>query len=198
VSERPGGARLLASLALALAATSSCATPGLVTQVASGECRAGVPHGRYELRGVDGVLSVEGAFADGEKQGVFHFYTTRGTEIAEIPYERNQKHGTVRLWYGELAYPDAAGRPKLQGAYANDRLDGTKESWWPSGAKRTREEFEAGALGRAQAWAENGAALTEAQASDRSARDAEADVKFYRILEGEIDRHPTPCTEPAA
>ena len=47
----------------------------------------------------DGRLRVVGAFAHGRKTGTFIFWNTSGARVAVIPYQDDEKAGTVALWY---------------------------------------------------------------------------------------------------
>lgn len=182
---------------LALVALARCISPG-APQVGVGDCRDAVRHGSYELRVVDGPVVATGTFVDGREDGVFTFYTTRGTKIAEIPYSDDAKSGTIRLWYGELAYPDAAGRLKLEAEYARDLANGLKRSWWPSGAKRSTELFRDGSPVQVEAWDEAGASFSRSESEQLSRDSARADARYYRILESEIDAYPPVCARPDA
>jgi antitoxin component YwqK of YwqJK toxin-antitoxin module len=174
-----------------------CVSPG-VRQVGLGDCRDGIRHGSYELQVIDGPVVATGSFVDGKKHGVFTFYSTGGTKLAEIPYSNDAKSGTIRLWYSELAFPEAAGRPKLEVEYKLDLADGLKRSWWPSGAKRSSELFRDGSLLQAEAWDEAGASLSRSESEQRSRNSSRADADYFRILESEIDAHPPACAGPAA
>jgi len=171
-----------------------CVSPGL-RQVGLGQCEDGVRHGGYQLRVVDGPVIATGSFVDGKKSGVFTFYSTRGTKLAEIPYADDVKSGTIRLWYGDSAYPEAAGRLKLEAQYTNDVANGQKQTWFPSGAKRYRAVYRDGSLVEAEAWNEAGGILSTSQAEQMLVGSAEADAKYYRILESEIDAYPPACVQ---
>jgi hypothetical protein len=169
-----------------------------VPQVGIGDCQAGMRHGPYKLRVVNGPTVATGFFVDGKKHGVFTFYTTGGTKVAEIPYANDAKTGTIRLWYSEFAYPDAAGRLKLEVEYKDDVANGHKRSWWPSGGKRSSELFQDGKSIEVEAWDEAGASLPRTSAEELSSHDADADEKYYRLLESEIDHYSPACVRPAA
>jgi hypothetical protein len=114
----------LCTLALALAA-------GVVVGQGygvEGACRAGLPHGSYELRGADGRLRVVGAFAQGRLTGTFIFWTAGGARLAVLPFDNEAKNGTVALWY---AAPDARieGGRRLEAPYVADLPHGIHRSW---------------------------------------------------------------------
>ena len=182
---------------LAIATLAGCISTG-VRQVGLGECRDAVRHGSYKLQVIDGPVIATGSFVDGRKHGVFTFYSTGGTKLAEIPYSNDAKSGTIRLWYGEFAYPDAAGRLKLEAEYTRNLANGVKQSWWPSGAKRSTELYRDGSAVQVEAWDEAGASLSRSQSEELSRDSAQADADYYRILESEIDSYPPPCARHAA
>ena len=185
-------AALLAMLTLA-----GCVSPG-VRQTGLGQCQDGIRDGWYKLQVVGGPVVATGSFVDGTKHGVFTFYSTGGTKLAEIPYSNDAKTGTIRLWYSEFAYPEATGRLKLEAECTSNLLDGRKRTWWPSGAKRSSELFRNGSLVEAEAWDEAGRSMSRSQADQLSRDSAEADAKYYRILESEVDAYPPACARPAA
>jgi antitoxin component YwqK of YwqJK toxin-antitoxin module len=178
-------------------ALAGCAAPR-VQQVGLGDCLNGKRHGPYTLQVVDGRVVVTGDFVDGRRDGTFVVYTTRGTKVAEIPYAKGAKTGTIRLWYGDFAYAEAAGRPKLEAEYANDVANGRKRSWWPSGEKRSSELFREGSLVEVEAWDPKGSSLSKSAAEEFSKSSAEADAKYYGIVESEVDAYPPSCARSAA
>jgi antitoxin component YwqK of YwqJK toxin-antitoxin module len=182
---------------LTMVSLAGCVSPG-VRQIGLGDCQDGIRHGSYKLQVVDGPVVATGSFVDGRKHGVFTFYSTGGTKLAEIPYSNDAKSGTIRLWYSEFAYPGAAGTLKLEVEYTSNHADGRRRSWWPSGAKRSTELFRDGSLIQAEAWDEAGARLSRSQAEYLSRDSAQADAKYYRILESEIDAYLPACVRPAA
>ena len=169
-------------------------SPGL-RQVGLGQCQDGIRDGWYKLQVVDGPVIATGSFVDGKKSGVFTFYSTGGTKLAEIPFADDVKSGTIRLWYGEFAYPEAAGRLKLEAEYVNNLASGQKRTWFPSGAKRYSAVYRDGSLVDAEAWNEAGGTLSRSQAEQVLIGSAEADAKYYRILESEIDAYPPACVQ---
>jgi hypothetical protein len=177
---------------LLLGALTGCVSSG-VQQVGAGKCKGHLRHGPYKLRIVDGPVVVSGDFVKGKKHGLFTFYTAGGTKVAEIPYRHDEKNGTIRLWYTELAFPGAAGRPKLDAEYKSNLENGKKQSWWPSGSIRSIESFRNGSLLQAEAWDETGASLSRSEAEELATKSAEADTEYYRTLESEVDAHPPLC-----
>jgi len=163
--------------ALAIAQAQALAQPYVVV----GECRAGVANGGYELRTSDGRLRVVGAFAQGHLTGTFIFWTAGGARVAVLPFDNDAKNGTVALWYTAPDAQQEAGR-RLESPYVDDRPQGVTRSWHPNGAPRAEYHYEHGVLTEADAWTIAGAPLSDAEANDLQARDAEADDRFYATL----------------
>ena len=62
-------------------------------------CRDGYPHGAYELRSASGELRVAGAFNRGKRTSSFLFWSGKGVRIAHIPFDEDERSGTLSLWY---------------------------------------------------------------------------------------------------
>ena len=98
--------RLLILVALLGAASADAQTP-----IAQGACRDGVPHGAWQIAAGGGRLRALGAFNRGKRTGSFIFWNAAGVRIAHVPYEEDEKNGTLALWYPTLARgPDAQQR----------------------------------------------------------------------------------------
>ena len=164
------------ALAIAQAQAQAQAQPYVV-----GQCRAGVAHGGYELRMPDGRLRVVGAFAQGRMTGTFIFWTAGGARVDVLPFDNDDKNGTVALWYVAPDAQQEAGR-KLESPYFGDRPHGVTRSWHPNGAPRAEYHYEHGVLTEAHAWTIAGAPLSDAEANDLQARDTEADDRLYATL----------------
>ena len=193
LKRRLGAARIRLTLGVGV-----CAAAGATLAqpyVATGQCRAGVPHGGYELRMPDGRLRAVGAFSEGRKTGTFIFWTSGGARIAVIPFDNDMRTGTVALWYTAPDGRSESGH-KLEAPYVDDRPHGIKRSWYADGAPRAEYRYEHGDLVEAMAWTERGGALTEAEARDLAAHDAESDDRYLASLLG-IVRDNLPACEPA-
>jgi antitoxin component YwqK of YwqJK toxin-antitoxin module len=158
----------------------------------TGSCRDGLPHGNYELRTADGRLRVAGAFAQGRKTGTFIFWTRGGGRIAVVPYDEDARSGTVALWYVTSEGRVESGR-RLEAPYVGDRLHGVARSWYPNGAPRAEYSYEHGQLSQARAWTEAGAVLSDAEASARAVRDAEADQRLLDEIVAMVYEHLPRC-----
>ena len=163
--------------------------------LASGQCRAGVPNGGYELRTPDGRLRVVGAFAQGKKTGTFIFWTSGGGRIAVLPFDNDARTGTLALWYLAPDDRSEAGR-KLEAPYVDDQPHGIKRSWFADGALRAEYRYEHGVLVEASAWTERGTPLPDAEARSLAARDAQNDDRYFASLVEVVHDH-LPLCEPA-
>jgi antitoxin component YwqK of YwqJK toxin-antitoxin module len=186
---------LLAALALVATATAT-ATAAAQDLVVEGNCREGQAHGGYELRGPGGQVRVVGAFNKGKRAGSFLFWSSTGARVAQLPFEEDVLSGTLALWYVN-AERGGEPKPKLEAAYAQGLLSGSKRSWHPNGRLRTDLRYDRGALVEARAYSEAGKPLPEAEARALAARDLVADEKYYASLDAIVRSHLPRC-EPAS
>jgi antitoxin component YwqK of YwqJK toxin-antitoxin module len=185
-------ARLIACGAFA-AVFGAWATPVPAQQfriVAS--CRDGFPHGAYELRSANGQLRVAGAFNRGKRTSSFLFWTGNGVRVAHIPFDEDQKSGTLSLWYAD-ARPGREPQQKLEAVFSAGQRNGTTRSWHANGRTRTMLRYEHGELVEAQAWTASGVALSESAARDLAARDREDDERYYASLDAIVMSHLPRC-----
>jgi hypothetical protein len=157
-----------------------------------GACRGGVPHGAYELHTQDGRLQVVGAFTQGRKTGTFIFWNSSGARVAVIPYQDDDKAGTVALWY---TAPGARRelRRKLEAPYVENRLQGIKRSWYPRGTRRGEFRYQRGVLIDATAWEDDGTPRPKPEAEARAAADEITDKQLLAGLESLIHDHLPHC-----
>ena len=160
-----------------------------------GNCRDGLPHGAYELKGAGGQVRAVGAFSKGRRTGSFLFWSTSGVRVAQLPYDDDALSGTLALWY---ALPGRGGEPvpRLEAVYAQGRLAGLKRSWYPDGRLRAEFRYDRGALVSARAFTESGKAMADADAWAMAERDLGYDDKFVASLDATI-RANLPRCEPA-
>jgi len=157
-----------------------------------GACRGGVPHGAYELHAHDGRLRVVGAFTQGRKTGTFIFWNSSGARVAVIPYQDDDKAGTVALWY---TAPGARRelRRKLEAPYVENRLQGIKRSWYPRGTRRAEVRYQRGFLIDATAWEDDGTPRPKPEAEAQAAADEISDKQLFAVLETLIYNHLPHC-----
>ena len=181
---------MLASCALTLALAPAAGAAQTFEVV--GACRNGVANGAYELRMQDGRLRVVGAFAHGRKTGTFIFWNSSGARVAVIPYQDDEKAGTVALWY---TVPGARRelQRKLEAPYVENRLHGIKRSWNPRGGRRAEFRYQRGALIDAKAWGDDGTPRPKPEAEAQAAADEATDKQLFAALEALIHDHPPHC-----
>jgi antitoxin component YwqK of YwqJK toxin-antitoxin module len=155
-------------------------------------CRDGYPHGAYELRSAGGQLRVAGAFNRGKRTSSFLFWTSNGVRVAHIPFDEDQKSGTLSLWYAD-ARPGREPQQKLEAVFSAGRRNGTTRSWHANGKARTILRYEHGELVEAQAWNASGVPLSESAARDLATRDREDDERYYASLDAIVMSHLPRC-----
>jgi antitoxin component YwqK of YwqJK toxin-antitoxin module len=171
----------------------ACAAPTVSYQV-EGTCANGLADGPYALILPNGRAQVTGAFAQGEKQGTFVLYSSStGAKIAEIPYERDELDGVVRLWFMPESTGGIAGRRKLASAWAAGLREGPSASWYPDEAKRGEALYAHGELVGAKGWDPSGQPLEPEQARSMAAFDVDADRTLYDAYEEVFRDNPVPC-----
>jgi len=183
-----------ATLALSMAFAAAASGASAEALDASVGCRDGAPNGAYELRGADGRLRVAGAFAKGHRTGTFVFWNAKGARIAVIPYDNDDKIGTVALWYVPRV-GSIDGRRKLEAPYAAGRRHGVTRSWHDNGRPRVELRYEQGMLAEARAWRPNGNEVPERDARMLAERDAAADDAVFAELESIVAAHLPACEE---
>ena len=182
--------RTLASCALTLALVPAAGAAQTFDVV--GACRGGVPHGAYELHAQDGRLRVVGAFTQGRKTGTFIFWNSSGARVAVIPYQDDDKAGTVALWY---TAPGARRelRRKLEAPYVENRLQGIKRSWYPRGTRRAEVRYQRGVLIDATVWEDDGTPRPKPEAKAQAATDEITDKHLFAALETLVHDHSPHC-----
>ncbi len=157
-----------------------------------GACRSGIPNGAYELRTRDRNLRVVGAFAHGRKTGTFIFWNASGARVAVIPYQDDDKAGTIALWYTAPGARRELQR-KLEAPYVDDKLHGIKRAWNRRGMLRAEFRYQRGALIDAKAWGEDGTPRPKPEAEAQAATDEATDKQLFAALEALIHDHPPHC-----
>jgi antitoxin component YwqK of YwqJK toxin-antitoxin module len=135
---------------------------------------------------------VVGAFTQGRKVGTFIFWNSAGARVAVIPYQDDDKAGTVALWH---IAPGARHelRRKLEAPYVEDRLQGIKRSWYPRGMRRAEFRYQRGVLIDATAWEEDGTRRPKLKAEAQAAADEITDRQLFAGLETLIQDHLPHC-----
>ena len=133
-----------------------------------------------------------GAFTQGRKTGTFIFWNSSGARVAVIPYQDDDKAGTVALWY---TAPGARRelRRKLEAPYVENRLQGIKRSWYPRGTRRAEVRYQRGFLIDATAWEDDGTPRPKPEAEAQAAADEISDKQLFAVLETLIYNHLPHC-----
>jgi hypothetical protein len=177
----PALTRRLAVVAFALAAhAAGSLAAGGDAWVLDARCRDGRPQGPYRLRDAHGQLRVAGAFDQGVRTGSFFFWRGNGVRAAQVPYDDNGNvNGTLATWYD--AAPAREPVMRFESQWRQGIREGETRSWYVDGHPRTRADYAAGRILRADAWNEDGTALASAEARALALRDAaEADADAAR------------------
>ena len=159
---------------------------------AVGACREGAPHGLWQLVGANGRPRALGAFAKGKRTGSFIFWNAAGVRIAHVPYDEDERNGTLAMWYDEPSR-DGGSLQRLEAKYVHDAPDGTITTWYRDGRVRGEYRYVAGSLVDAAAWDARGRPLAPDAARAQAEADAKADARRYAALDALVDRHLPHC-----
>ena len=172
--------RALALLAgIALAPLAAAADPNdLPAWVINASCRDGSPQGPYQLRTPDGRLRVAGAFND-------------GVRVAHVPYDEDERNGTVATWYP--GRPGVEPARRFESSWRRGRREGLTRSWYADGRRRSETEYADGALVATVGWSDAGARLGDEAARSLAQRDAEAADAAYAELDRLVREHLPRC-----
>jgi hypothetical protein len=154
-------------------------------------CRDGEPQGPYQLRTRDGRLRIAGAFNDGRRTGSFIFWSDDGVRLAHVPYDADERHGTVATWYAGTPGTEPARR--FESAWRRGRRDGLTRSWYADGHRRSETDYAAGAIVSTIGWTDAGARLPDLAARALAQRDAEAADAEYVELDRLVREHLPRC-----
>ena len=185
---RKSSGRALGVIA-ALAAGAAAAAPNLIVQ---GSCRDGLAHGAWQLEAADGKLRALGAFNRGKRTGSFIFWNASGVRIAHLPYEEDEKNGTLALWY-QTAKQGRDAQQRVEAVYSHGQLNGFMRIWHPDGRVRGEYAYAAGQLALARGWDPRGRELAEAQAKKQAEQDVAVHEAYYRSLETMVAQHLPDC-----
>jgi hypothetical protein len=181
---------LLAGIALAPVAAAANSND-LPAWVINASCRDGSPQGPYQLRTPDGRLRVSGAFNNGKRTGSFIFWSNEGVRVAHIPYDEDERNGTVATWYPGRAGAEPARR--FESAWRGGRREGLTRSWYADGRRRSESEYARGALVTTAGWSDTGTRLGDEAARALAQRDAEAADAEYAELDRLVREHLPRC-----
>ncbi len=185
--------RALALLAgIALAPLAAAADPNdLPAWGINASCRDGSPQGPYHLRTPDGRLRVAGAFNNGKRTGSFIFWSNDGVRVAHVPYDEDERNGTVATWYP--GRPGVEPARRFESSWRRGRREGLTRSWYADGRRRSETEYADGALVATVGWSDAGARLGDEAARSLAQRDAEAADAAYAELDRLVREHLPRC-----
>ena len=191
-----GGKAPITLLALlGWAASGAWAAPA-APDVIVGNCRDGLPQGRYELRTAGGQLRVAGAFNLGRRTGSFIFWNDAGSRIAHIPYDDDVRNGTLATWYPSARNASEPAR-HVESAWRNGVREGPTRTWYRDGHPRTEADYRRGVMTASAGWSDAGARLGEAASREAVGADAAAADAEYAALEALVRAHLPPCAAAA-
>jgi hypothetical protein len=179
----------LAALAFGCAAAGGAATPEYRVHA---ECRGAVAEGRYEALGPGGDR-IEGHYCNGERCGVFTFYSGPDVRVAELPYRGRVLNGTARVWYLPHTAIDSPHHRKSTAEFVDGRRHGDTRTWWPTGVRRTDFAYRQGAMSGGTAWSPEGEELPPDEAMALARHDADSDRRLFLALGSIIGSYPPDC-----
>ncbi len=159
--------------------------------VVDASCRDGSPQGPYQLRTPDGHLRVAGAFNNGKRTGSFIFWSDDGVRVAHVPYDDDERNGTVATWYPGRSGVEPARR--FESAWRRGQREGLTRSWYADGRRRSETEYAGGALVTTVGWSDAGARLGDEAARALARRDAQAADAEYAELDQLVRAHLPRC-----
>jgi hypothetical protein len=131
-------------------------------------------------------LMLEGMLAAGKMDGTWTSWGSDATRLAVWSYCKGLRYGPVQMWYGALRYPEARGRLKLEGTFANGEYDGAVTRFYPSGKRQSVRVYEHGLLKSSKYWSPDGSEASAASAKAEADFEHEADMSYLSTLEGMV------------
>jgi hypothetical protein len=133
-------------------------------------------------------LMLEGTLTSGKMDNTWISTGSDGTRLAVWSYRQGVRHGPVQMWYSAFRYPEAKGRLKLEGAFADGQYDGTVMRFYPSGARQSARVYERGVLKNSQYWSPGGSEESTASAEAEANFEHQADMSYLGTLEDMVTR----------
>src|SRR6202044_940158 len=113
-------------------------------------------------------------------------FTSRGDKIVEWSYYNGQRSGSVKMWYGPFAYPEADGRLNVEGTFLDGEYNGVIKGYYPSGTKTSVRVYDRGTLTNCQYWSAEGVEFSFSEAVTEANRETKADMDYLALLENEV------------
>lgn len=149
---------------------------------------AGVYHGPVEIWSSPDVRQAAGECRHGKPEGRWTLWDESGTKVAELTYRDGYFEGAVAFWHGAQAGPRLRGKLKARGAFVDGQWHGLTRTYWPDGRVRSERTYETDNLIDAQAFDQQGTALSEEEARKVAAADEEMDNALLDALDEYIRR----------
>jgi hypothetical protein len=121
----------LAPLLIA-ASLGGCAAPKEYTAVGPRNS-AGVPSGEFRLLNSSGHVRMRGRMVNGQMDGLWVFFETTGTKVAEFNFVVGAASGPYRTYFGSRFDPSAAGKIESEGRLEHGRPVGRFTAFRPDG-----------------------------------------------------------------
>jgi len=154
-------------------------------EVASADLK---PTGPIRIYDEHNRLMLDGSLVAGQMDGTWTAWSSFGERLVIWRYRAGVRNGSILMWYGRLAFPEAAGRLKLEGAFLDGNYDGAVTTYHPSGARNSVRIYKNGTIENARCWAPDGTEQTPAFAADIAADGHKADMHYLGLMEGMVTR----------
>ena len=128
-------------------------------------------------------LMLEGTLKSGKMDGTWTSVGSDGAKLMVWSYQLGIRNGPVQMWYGAFRYPDAAGRLKLVGVFANGQYDGEVIRYYPSGDREIVRIYEHGVHKSSRYWFPNGIESSTEIANKAADFNHQADLDYYEMQE---------------
>ena len=167
-----------------------CVAPGVnidaskwVIDVASNDA---APTGPIKIYDSQNRLMLDGSLVAGKMDGTWTAWTSDGERVVIWHYRNGLRHGPIQMWYGRFAYPEAAGRLKLEGDFEDGHYEGKVTRYHASGARRSVRLYEQGVIKSAQCWGPDGTEQPPALTAEVAAEEHKGDMTYLENLEGMV------------
>ena len=101
----------------------------------------GAYDGPVEIWLPTGVKQAAGKFNQGQPDGVWTFWDSGGTRIAELTYRDGTFAGSVISWHGTAAGPRDRGKLRLRGSFMDGMWHGSVLTYYPDGRMRSERVY---------------------------------------------------------
>ena len=99
---------------------------------------SGLPAGDYRFVNSQGSTEAQGHFIGGKMDGLWVFWTSDGTKVAEISYDHGVRSGPFRLYYSSFLDSRSAGKLKAEGRNQNGEQVGEHIAYLTDGQVNSR------------------------------------------------------------